>query len=83
MLQHPTILQPHTAGGIECDAVTCCSLITALDKGGQWQMAEQASSNAAPTAWRPACAMAGSLHAPGAGAIDAWGALVVAAAIRL
>ena len=29
-------------GGIECDAVTCCSLITALDKGGQWQLAEQA-----------------------------------------
>ena len=28
-------------GGIECDAVTCCSLITALDKGGQWQLAEQ------------------------------------------
>jgi len=26
---------------IECDAVTCCSLITALDKGGQWQLAEQ------------------------------------------
>lgn len=29
--------------GIECDAVTCCSLITALDKGGQWQLAEQVS----------------------------------------
>jgi hypothetical protein len=27
--------------GIECDAVTCCSLITALDKGGQWPLAEQ------------------------------------------
>eukprot|EP00198_Chlamydomonas_reinhardtii_P000668 XP_001690003.1 predicted protein [Chlamydomonas reinhardtii] len=26
---------------IECDAVTCCSLITALDKGGQWQLGEQ------------------------------------------
>jgi hypothetical protein len=29
------------AEGVECDAVTCCSLITALDKGGQWQLAEQ------------------------------------------
>ncbi len=27
--------------GVESDAVTCCSLITALDKGGQWQLAEQ------------------------------------------
>ena len=27
--------------GIETDAVTCCSLITSLDKGGQWQMAEK------------------------------------------
>jgi pentatricopeptide repeat protein len=26
---------------VECDAVTCCSLITALDKGGQWRLAEQ------------------------------------------
>lgn len=26
---------------MDCDAVTCCSLITALDKGGQWQLAEQ------------------------------------------
>ena len=31
------------SAGIECDAVTCCSLITALDKGGQWQVAEQVS----------------------------------------
>eukprot|EP01026_Neomeris_dumetosa_P062821 TRINITY_DN59559_c0_g1_i1.p5 TRINITY_DN59559_c0_g1~~TRINITY_DN59559_c0_g1_i1.p5 ORF type:complete len:206 (-),score=35.46 TRINITY_DN59559_c0_g1_i1:15-632(-) len=29
------------SNGIEADAVTCCSLITALDKGGQWQLAEQ------------------------------------------
>jgi hypothetical protein len=31
------------AEGVECDAVTCCSLITALDKGGQRQLAEQVS----------------------------------------
>lgn len=26
---------------VEVDAVTCCSLITALDKGGQWELAEK------------------------------------------
>jgi hypothetical protein len=35
------------AEGVECDAVTCCSLITALDKGGQWQLAEQVAARAA------------------------------------
>jgi hypothetical protein len=30
-----------SASGVECDAVACCSLITALDKGGHWQLAEQ------------------------------------------
>lgn len=27
--------------GVEADVVTCCSLISALERGGQWQLAEQ------------------------------------------
>lgn len=50
--------------GVECDAVTCCSLITALDKGGQWQLAEQvcrpeicrAGRTQGATAWQPSVA---------------------------
>lgn len=38
---HAAKLAAQVAEGVECDAVTCCSLITALDKGGQWQLAEQ------------------------------------------
>ena len=29
------------ARGVEADVVTCCSLISALERGGQWQLAEQ------------------------------------------
>jgi pentatricopeptide repeat protein len=29
------------ARGIEADVVTCCSLINALERGGQWQLAEK------------------------------------------
>ena len=25
--------------GVEADVVTCCSLISALERGGQWQLA--------------------------------------------
>ena len=28
------------ARGVEADVVTCCSLISALERGGQWQLAE-------------------------------------------
>ena len=27
--------------GVEADVVTCCSLISALERGGQWQLAGQ------------------------------------------
>jgi pentatricopeptide repeat protein len=27
--------------GVEADVVTCCALISALERGGQWQMAER------------------------------------------
>lgn len=39
-----------TAHSVQCDAVTTCSLISALDKGGQWQMAESVSG-------RPRCSL--------------------------
>ena len=29
------------ARGVLADVVTCCSLINALERGGQWQLAEQ------------------------------------------
>ena len=32
---------PLQAHGIEADVVTCCSLINALERGGQWQLAEK------------------------------------------
>jgi hypothetical protein len=56
--------------------VTCCSLITALDKGGQWQIAEQARACAiARRRERAAAAQeepAGRFHSlPGARAPDA------------
>jgi len=35
------------ARGVEADVVTCCSLISALERGGQWQLAE-ARARAAP-----------------------------------
>ena len=31
-------LQAHR---VEADVVTCCSLINALERGGQWQLAEK------------------------------------------
>ncbi len=32
------------ARGVEADVVTCCSLISALERGGQWQLAEVMSA---------------------------------------
>ncbi len=29
------------ASGVEADVVACCSLINALERGGQWQLAEK------------------------------------------
>ena len=33
--------QPWQAARIQADVVTCCSLINALERGGQWQLAEK------------------------------------------
>ena len=38
------VLQPFNnmqVRGVEADVVTCCSLISALERGGQWQLAGQ------------------------------------------
>ncbi len=29
------------ARGVDADVVTCCSLISALERGGQWHLAQQ------------------------------------------
>lgn len=46
---HPTHLSPlclqvfdhMQASNVEADVVACCSLINALERGGQWQLAEK------------------------------------------
>ena len=38
--------------GIECDVVTCCSLISAMEKGGQWELAEQVGTTGAGVSGR-------------------------------
>ncbi len=45
-LAHCTYLLPQAFNnmqvrGVEADVVTCCSLISALERGGQWQLAGQ------------------------------------------
>ena len=35
------VFEDMQAQGVEADVVTCCSLISALERGGQWQLAEQ------------------------------------------
>ena len=50
------------ARGVEADVVTCCSLISALERGGQWQLAEVRMASAVACALHPARAP-GSRHA--------------------
>ena len=40
------------ARGIQADVVTCCSLINALERGGQWQLAEQLFVQMCAASWQ-------------------------------
>ena len=37
----PQVFAHMQARGVDADVVTCCSLISALERGGQWHLAQQ------------------------------------------
>ena len=47
------------ARGVLADVVTCCSLINALERGGQWQLAEQLFVQMCAASWQ-----AHGVHSP-------------------
>lgn len=40
-LRWPQVFAHMQARGVDADVVTCCSLISALERGGQWHLAQQ------------------------------------------
>lgn len=38
---HMQVFAHMQARGVDADVVTCCSLISALERGGQWHLAQQ------------------------------------------
>jgi len=70
------------ARGVEADVVTCCSLISALERGGQWQLAE-ARARAAPGQSRSTPESASPARPPGASgpAADSWLAILAQLAL--
>ena len=57
--------------GVEADVVTCCSLISALERGGQWQLAGQLQ-------WRATqvCPSGATLHLPAERCLCVWDKLL-------
>ena len=57
--------------GVEADVVTCCSLISALERGGQWQLAGQLQ-------WRATqvCPSRATLHLPAERCLCVWDKLL-------
>ena len=52
MLTAVQIFDDMQAQGILADVVTCCSLINALERGGQWQLAEQLFVQMCAASWQ-------------------------------